>query len=225
MDKDLLSDDNSDQDSDWEDFLQNINSFAKDSCLESNDEEDHIDIDNHQPTTRQRQSIRASAAISSTTHAKQKLVRILRGDIYIPRQRWELDKILKTLVIHRKDPQLRTAYRQFRTFAYQTMMKETDKEIRCWPSVLTQKDFDIMIKLRLQKELEKRYGQEIQTLCKTPSFGLATDSESFPGEVDQHLLENIIKEAQEKAPLLGSMIISVGLSSRQTPSTSNANYS
>lgn len=225
LDEDLLLDDSSDQDSDWEDFLQNTNGFAKDSCSESNDEEDHMDIDNHQPKTCQRRSIRAPAAISSTTHAKQKLVRILRGNICIPRQRWGLDKILKTLVIHRKDPQLRTAYRQFRTFAYQTMMKETDKEIGCWPGVLTRKDFDIMIKLRLRKELEKRYGQEIQTLCKTPSFGLATDSKSCPGEVDQRPLENIIKEAQEKAPLLGSMIMSVGPSSRQTLSASNANYS
>lgn len=225
LDKNLFSDDNSDQDSDWENFLQNTNSFAKDSCLKSNDEEDHMDIDNYQPTIRQCRSIWVPAAISSTIHAKQKLVQILRGDICIPRQRWGLDKILKTLVIHQKDPQLRTSYWQFRTFAYQTMMKETNKEIEYWLGVLTQKDFNIMIKLRLQKELEKWYGQEIQTFYKTPSFGLATNSKSCSKKVDQRFLTNIIKEAQEKALLLGSMIMSVGPSSWQILSASNANYS
>lgn len=48
---------------------------------------------------------------------------------------------------------------------------------------------------------------------------------SSPGEVDQRPLKNIIKEAHEKAPLLNSMIITVGLSSRQTSLTSSAAYS
>lgn len=87
-----------------------------------------------------------------------------------------------------------------------------------------------MIKLCLRKKVEKRYAQEIQSLYKTPFFGLAMKnisgkSTSSPGEVDQRSLKNIIKEAQEKAPLLNSMIMTVRPSSRRTSSTSSAAYS
>lgn len=132
-----------------------------------------------------------------------------------------MDRLLATLVTHRKDPMLRTAYRQFKTFAYQAMMKETDKKTGCWPGILMRKDLDLMIKLRFRKEVEKRYGQEIQSLCRTPSFGLATKSKSWPGEIDQRPLENIIGEAQKNAPLLSSMIMTVGPCSRRASSISS----
>lgn len=132
-----------------------------------------------------------------------------------------MDRLLATLVTHRKDPMLRTAYRQFKTFAYQAMMKETDKKTGCWPGILMRKDLDLMIKLRFRKEVEKRYGQEIQSLCRTPSFGLATKSKSCPGEIDQRPLENIIGEAQKNAPLLSSMIMTVGPCSRRASSISS----
>ena len=70
------------------------------------------------------------------------------------------------------------------------------------------KDLDIMIKLHFRKKVEKRYGQKVQFLCKTLSFGLAIENK-FPGEIDQHPLENIIQEAQKLAPLLSSMIMTV----------------
>lgn len=89
-------------------------------------------------------------------------------------------------------------------------MREKDNETGCWPGILTHKDFDTMIQCRLQKEMEKRYGQEVQALCKTPSSGLASTSNSSPGEINQAPLENIIHEARSKAPLLASMIMSVG---------------
>lgn len=69
-----------------------------------------------------------------------------------------------------------------------------------------------MIQCRLQQEMEKRYSQEVQVLCKTSSFGLASTSNSFPSEINQAPLENIIYKARSKAPLLASMIMSVGLS-------------
>lgn len=103
------------------------------------------------------------------------------------------------------------------------MMKETEKKTGCWPGVLTQKDLDIIINLYFRKEVEKRYGQEVQSFCKTPSFGLATESKSCPREIDQHLLKNIIQETQKKVPLLSSMIMTVGPSSwRTAASISNA---
>lgn len=80
------------------------------------------------------------------------------------------------------------------------MIRETDKKTGSWPGVITCKDFDLMIELCLCKEVEKRYAQDIQSICKIPSFGLAIKntsgtSTSSPEEVDQRLLENIIKEA------------------------------
>lgn len=105
------------------------------------------------------------------------------------------------------------------------MMKETDKETGSWPGVLSRKDFDMIIKLRLRREIEKRYAHEVQSLCRIPSFGLAPKSTSTLGEIDQGPLENVIKETQEKAPLLNSMIMIVGPSSRRTFSTSSAAYS
>lgn len=62
------------------------------------------------------------------------------------------------------------------------MMVETDKSTGCWPGVLTRKDYDMMIKLRLQSEIHQRYGQEIQALCKTQAFGPVNDS--CTGEMD-----------------------------------------
>lgn len=69
------------------------------------------------------------------------------------------------------------------------MIRKTNKKTGSWPGVITRKDFDLMIKLCLCKEVEKRYAQEIQSLYKTPSFGLTmkntlSTSTSSLGKVD-----------------------------------------
>lgn len=46
----------------------------------------------------------------STENAKLKLIRILKGKALVPKQRWGIDKILATLVQHRKDPRLHILY-------------------------------------------------------------------------------------------------------------------
>lgn len=129
------------------------------------------------------------------------------------------------MVYHRKDPRFRTAYRQFNTFAYQVVIREPEKQRGCWPGILTRKDFDAMIQYRFRNEMEKRYGQEVQTLCKTHSFGLASESNLSSGEINQAPLENIIHKARSKALLLASMVMSVG-PSRNTlslpPSTTSS---
>lgn len=105
-------------DSDWEDLFQTPKHLVEDGSSESNSETP-MDIDDiNQPRSCKRQSLQATATIGTTAHAKKKLVKILKGDLCIPRQRWGLDRLLATLVIPRKDPKLRTAYRKFRTFAY-----------------------------------------------------------------------------------------------------------
>lgn len=64
------------------------------------------------------------------------------------------------------------------------MMKKTDKETGSWPSVLCRKNFDMIIKLCLQRKIEKHYANKIQSLCRTPSFELAPKSTSTLGEID-----------------------------------------
>lgn len=107
-------------------------------------------------------------------------------------------------------------------------MRETDKERGSWSGVIICKDFDLMIKLCLQKEVEKQYAQEIQSFYRTPFFRIAIKSISSilsSEEIDHRPLENIIKEAQEKAPLLNSKIMAIGPSSQRTSSTSGTAYS
>lgn len=62
----------------------------------------------------------------NTSYAKEKLVKILAREVPIPKQRWSLCKILATLLYHRKDKRLCSAFRQFKAFAYQTMMTESE---------------------------------------------------------------------------------------------------
>lgn len=86
------------------------------------------------------------------------------------------------------------------------MMTESTKEGR-WPRALMQKDLNLMIRLRFRAEMEKRYGQEIQKLCQISSFGMTCSSK---GDVDREPLELMITSAKEKAPLLTSLVKSVG---------------
>lgn len=82
------------------------------------------------------------------------------------------------------------AYQHFRNVAYQTMIKETNKKTRSWPCIITCKHFDLMIKLHLQKKVEKQYVPKIQSLCRILSFELAiksiynTSSTSNPEEIN-----------------------------------------
>ena len=148
-----------------------------------------------------------------TIHAKNKLIQIFAGDSLIPKQRWSLRKILATLLYHRKDEKLCSHFRQFRSFAYQTMMTESAKGGR-WPGALMRKDCNLIIRLRFRAEMEKRYTQEVQKPCRTPGFALARNNR--PGNVDRKPLETIVANAKETSPLLTSLVLSVGPTSRST---------
>lgn len=93
------------------------------------------------------------------------------------------------------------------------MMKETDKETGSWPSILSQKDFNIIIKLRLYGEIAKHYAHEVQSFYRTLSFGLTPKSISTLREVNQSFLENVIKETHKKTLLLNSIIMTIRPSS------------
>ena len=88
------------------------------------------------------------------------------------------------------------------------MFEESDKSNGKWPSSLKRNDWDIIIQLQAKAELEKRYNKEVQQLCKTACFG--TVDEQTPGVVDKSPLDDIIETATEKAPLISSMVSSVG---------------
>ena len=98
----------------------------------------------------------------------------------ISKQQWSFRKILATLVYHRKEKKLCSYFHQFRSFAHQMMMTESTKDSR-WPRALMQKDLNLMIRLCFRAEMKKRYGQEVQKLCQTSSFGMAYNSK---GNVD-----------------------------------------
>lgn len=63
------------------------------------------------------------------------------------------------------------------------MMTECEKKTGQWPDVLDKRDFNKMIKLCLQGEMEKRYGHEIKSLIKTPAFRSAAN-ELQSGTID-----------------------------------------
>ena len=179
---DLVSDDSDDPDS---------------ATLSNNSRTFQTPATNRQPTCHTPMS-----SSSSSSYAREKLVRILNGDIPVPKQRWGMHRILATLTEHRKDPRLRLAYRQFKHFAYQTLLQKDEQLSKA----LFQKNWDTIIKLRAKTEIEKRYCREIQQLCRTPSFG---PMNLEPGIIDKQPLENIVAVATEKAPLLSSMVYGV----------------
>lgn len=135
----------------------------------------------------------------------------------MPQRRWGLDQMLATLVEHRGHIKLRKAYRQFYRFAYQIMMTETHRQNGRWPKALKRKNWDQILELRYQSELEKQYNQEIQSLCKTPSFGIVTPGLRL-GEINKKPLIGIVDLARKKAPRLTSMILSIGPSRRSSDS-------
>ena len=81
----------------------------------------------------------------NTLHAKEKLIQILAGKALVQKQKWSLRKILATLVYHQNDPCLYTTFRQFCSFAFQTIMTESERGGR-WPGSLTCKNCNVMIR-------------------------------------------------------------------------------
>ena len=154
-----------------------------------------------------------------TSKAKEKLIKILRGKAFVPRQKWSFRKIFATLLHHREDRRLRRPFGQLRAFFCKTMIMETTEGGQ-WPGALQRRDINMAIQLRFQPELEKRYGREVQTLCKTsgPStssgsaFGMINTTAT--GCMDLSPLEGVVKQSQLTASLLSSLVRSVGPSSR-----------
>ncbi len=94
------------------------------------------------------------------------------------------------------------------------MMTESEDEDGQWPGSLTKKDCNLMIRLRFRKEMEQQYGHEVQKLYKTPGFGLIKSNQ--PGNLDREPLENVVLEAKDIAPMMNSLVLGVGPTSRSS---------
>lgn len=112
-------------------------------------------------------------ATHSTIYTRKKLVKILNGEAVVPKQQWDIDKILISLTYYQKDKRLQSLYQRFKRFAFNSLLKEFDKLSDQLPGILTQKDWDLMIKLWAKSELEKYYCQEVQSFWRTLCFGVA----------------------------------------------------
>ncbi len=112
LDQDLDSDDESDDESDEKsDDESDDESSASSKASEQNQGPVKVDM----------------IATCRTIYAREKLVRILNGEVVVPKQRWGIDRILTTLTYHRKDKRLSSSYRKFKKFAFSTLLRESDK--------------------------------------------------------------------------------------------------
>lgn len=110
------------------------------------------------------------------------------------------------LVYHQNNPCLYIAFYQFHSFAFQTIIIESERR-GCWPSFLVNKNCNVMIRLCFRREMEKRYTHEVQKLCKSSRFGQV--DKSRPGNLDQEPLQSIVNQAKETAPLIISIMLSL----------------
>lgn len=92
------------------------------------------------------------------------------------------------------------------------MITESDNADGRWPGSLTKKDCNLIIRLRFRKEMEQRYDHKVQKLYRTSGFGLVKSNQ--PGDLDQAPLENVVSEAKELAPMMTSLVLGVGPTSK-----------
>lgn len=120
----------------------------------------------------------------TAAYAKKKLMKILKGNLCISYQQWDLNRLLTILVTHQENSKLYTTYSEFKTFTFQRMLKETEKITGYWPGILTYRDLDMMIKLWFWKKVEKRYGYKAQSFYKISSFRLTTKNKTYSREIN-----------------------------------------
>ena len=117
-------------------FLKDI-SDGSDLEMDTENENENDDWEDKKPSNSMTTGQKLLWIDSGTTiKAQNKLIKILRGETLISKQRWSLCKILAILTYYQKDEKLCLVYRQFHFFAYQSMMAESI-EGGCWPDALT----------------------------------------------------------------------------------------
>ena len=108
-------------------FFEDSNLDIDSSSSSSKDDDDDQDYWEDVAPSFQKETRSLWIDASSSSYAKKKLVKILAGDLPIPKQQWSLHRILATFVHYRKDQRLYSAFCQFCHFAYQTMMTESER--------------------------------------------------------------------------------------------------
>ena len=98
------------------------------------------------------------------------------------------------------------------------MLEKLDDSKKRWPTALKRKDWDLIIKLWANFEIEKQYNQEIQCLCQIKCFGTVDEKTS---SLDKSPLDNIVETAIEKALLITGLGMHVGPGSSQYSSNTH----
>ena len=100
INKNLFLDDNSNQNSDWEDIFQDFPMYqGEDTSFDTNSEEP-MDIGDNQPRSCKCRSLQVITTIVPTVFARIKLIKILKSNFYIPCQQWHLDRLLTTFIMY-----------------------------------------------------------------------------------------------------------------------------
>lgn len=108
--------------------------FDKESDKKSDKESDNKSNDK---SGQNNQAKIGLTAICSIVYTREKLIRSLNGKVVVPKQWWSIDKIITTLTYHQKDKRLQSLYRRFKRFAFNTLLKESDKLSGQLPGALT----------------------------------------------------------------------------------------
>lgn len=86
-----------------------------------------------------------------------------------------------------------------------------------WPGVLQKKNCNLAIQFCFKFKIKKRYGAKVQKLCKALGFAFEIIKTAVIGpNVDQAPLQAIVLQLETTAPLLSSMVQSVGPLSRSS---------
>lgn len=101
---------------------------------------------------------------------------------------------------------MQSSYQRFKRFVFSILLKEFNKLSGQLPGILTRKNWDLIIKFQAKSELEKRYCQEVQSLCRSPCFRAA---KTEPRVINQHFLDEIIDISSKKAHFFCSLVLDV----------------
>lgn len=86
INKNLFSDNDSDQDSDWEDINQNLTIYQEQDVSSDINNKEPMDIDENQPRSGKCRNLQVIATISTIEYVRIKPLKILKHDLCIPSQ-------------------------------------------------------------------------------------------------------------------------------------------
>lgn len=106
----------------FEENSSSYSTFDSDSDDSDSDDSDFNKLAQNEDESSQYTHSYSAFRSCNSSYAREKLIKILKGEVVVPKQRWGIDRILATLSYQRKDPRLRSSYRRFKQFAYHTLL-------------------------------------------------------------------------------------------------------